>query len=74
MIELTPMLIETLRTPAGGFNKAAMEELDIPWPLERGWIVKASGRTVSDRKWKAAVKAAKRGPIYMRRGNTRGRR
>lgn len=70
MKELTPMLIETLRTPAGGFNRDTMDALGIPWPLERGWIVRAAGLKVSDRNWKRAQKAS-REQRHIFRGNTR---
>ena len=73
MILITEDHIKQIRTPAGGFNQATMEALGC-WPLHGGWKEWLIGRQVSNKAWKDAVNAAKRGPIYRRRGNTRGRR
>lgn len=61
MITLTSQHVEELRTPAGGFNQCAMEIVG-QWPLSAGWKNRLVGTKVADRKWKAAVKAAKAGP------------
>jgi len=70
MIIFTHEHIEQLRTPAGGFNQAAMEVIG-NWPLHAGWYARLLGTKVSDRKWRQAVNAAKRGPVHRFRGNTR---
>lgn len=72
MIVITAENVEQLKTPAGGINQATAEALAI-WPLLAGWKERLIGRAVSDKTWKDAVKAAGRGPIYRRRGNTRRR-
>lgn len=71
MITITAAHIEQLRTPAGGFNKATMDELAVMWPLRTGWQQELIGKMVGDRKWQRAVKAAARGPRHFFRGNTR---
>lgn len=71
MIVLTPERIEQLRTPAGGFNQAAMEIIGV-WPLSTGWKARIVGRQISDRNWKAALKAKDRKSHFFR-GNTRSK-
>jgi hypothetical protein len=73
MILITENHIKQVRTPNGGFNQATLEALGV-WPLFTGWKLSLIGREISNQAWKDAVNAAKRGPIYRRRGNTRGRR
>ena len=68
MITITEDHIKQVRTPAGGFNQATLEALGA-WPLSTGWQLRLIGREVSNQAWKDAVNAAKRGPIYRRRGN-----
>lgn len=68
MITITEDHIEQVRTPSGGFNQAAMEALGC-WPLSTGWKERLIGSAVSNKAWKDAVSAAKRGPIYRRMGN-----
>ncbi len=70
MIVLTAELIESLKTPAGGWNRATMDAIAVPWPLRAGWIQSTIGRTVSDRDWAAAEKASQQARHYFR-GNTR---
>lgn len=56
MITLTPELIQQLRTPQGGFNMETMEIIG-QWPLVEGWQERLVGMKVSDRNWKAMIKA-----------------
>lgn len=72
MIVITKNHIQQIRTPNGGFNQATLEALGC-LPLSSGWIQRLIGREVSNQAWKDAVTAAKKGPIYRRRGNTRRR-
>lgn len=30
-------IIEALRTPAGGFTRAGLESIGVPWPPPKGW-------------------------------------
>lgn len=70
MITLTRELIESLRTPAGGFNRATIDALGTGWPLVSGWIDRAIGTEVSDRAWRSAQKARTE-QRHFYRGNTR---
>jgi hypothetical protein len=71
MVTITAEHIEQLRTLAGGgFPRRPMEILNC-WPLTAGWQQRLIGVSVSNKTWKEAVSAAKLGPIYRRRGNTR---
>lgn len=69
MIVLTPEHIEQLRTPQGGYNQHTMELLGA-WPLFAGWKDHLVGQKVSDRNWRAALKA-KNIKRHFFRGNTR---
>lgn len=69
MIVLTPDHIEQLRTPAGGFNEAAMELVGV-WPLRAGWQERLVGKKIGDRRWRLALEAAAR-PRHYFHGNTR---
>ena len=68
MIMITENHIKQVRTPNGGFNQATLEALG-EWPLSAGWKLRLIGREISNQAWKDAVNAAKKGPIYRRRGN-----
>lgn len=69
-VVITTERLEELRTPSGGYNEAAMSIIGY-WPLQEGWKERLIGLRVSDRNWKAAIKAAARGPQHRFRGNTR---
>ncbi len=68
-IQITAAHIETLKTPAGGYNQATMELLGV-WPLTAGWQQRLIGRAISDRLWRSAIKAAQT-KRHIFRGNTR---
>ena len=68
-IQITAAHIETLRTPAGGYNKQTMELLGV-WPLTEGWKERLIGLSISDRVWRSAIKA-KDIKRHIYRGNTR---
>ncbi len=74
MIVLTQELIESLMTENGGYTQATTEALGIGWPLQSGWKLRLIGTSLSDKRWREAVSAAKRGPIYRRMGNAGRRR
>lgn len=73
MITITAGHLQQVRTPAGGFNQATLEALGV-WPLSTGWQQRLIGHQISNQAWKDAISAAKRGPIYRRRGNAGRRR
>jgi len=70
MISVTREMIEQLRTPAGGFNEATMSIIGY-WPLQSAWKERLIGAKISDRNWKAMVRAAKQGAAHRFRGNTK---
>ena len=72
MIILTIDLIEQLKTPKGGINQETMELIG-SWPLTEGWKDRLIGARVSDKIWKAAMKARAH-ERHVFRGNTRSRR
>lgn len=72
MITLTEKLIESLRTPKGGFNQATMEYLGT-WPLQPGWKHRLIGTAISEKNFTAA-KAASLKKRHFFRGNTRRHR
>lgn len=74
MIVLTNEMLESLRTEKGGYTQATTEALGVAWPLQSGWKHRMVGVSISDKAWREAVAAAKRGPIVRRRGNTRRHR
>lgn len=71
---LTKEVIESLMTPAGGYNEATLAALDVSWPPQAGWKARLIGTEVADRKFAEAKAAAARGAIYRRRGNAGRRR
>lgn len=73
MITLTRELIESLRTSAGGFNRATIETIGVAWPLSSGWIDRTIGREISDRAWRLAQQARTQERHFFR-GNTRTKR
>ena len=74
MIVLTNELIEQLMTEKGGYTQATTDALGVSWPLQAGWKQRLIGTSISDKSWREAVSAAKRGPIYRRMGNAGRRR
>jgi hypothetical protein len=70
MIVLTEEMIESLRTPRGGFNRATTDALGISWPLVSGWKKSLIGTSISDRRWREALKARTH-ERHIFRGNTR---
>lgn len=74
MHTVTRELLETLRTPAGGFTRATVQALGVAWPLVSGWMDRLEGTPISDKQLRDAERASAAGPIHRFRGNTRGRR
>lgn len=68
MVVITEQHLEQIRTPAGGYNMKSMELIGL-WPLAAGWRERAISMKVSDRKWKAALKASTE-KRHFYRGNT----
>jgi hypothetical protein len=48
MIEVTKELILSLKSERGGYTKASLKRIGVPWPLKTGWKQKAIGTFVPD--------------------------
>ena len=48
MIEVTKELILSLKSERGGYTKASLKKVGVPWPLKTGWKQRAIGTFVPD--------------------------
>lgn len=48
MIEVTKELILSLKSERGGYTKASLKKIGVPWPLKTGWKQRVIGTFVSD--------------------------
>jgi hypothetical protein len=46
-VSITDELIEAGKSKRGGWSKAQLAILGVPWPPESGWKQKVRGRTIS---------------------------
>lgn len=45
-VVLTDAILEELRSPQGGWKRAVLEPLGVPWPLPKGWRRRLLGTPV----------------------------
>ena len=48
MIEVTKELILSLKSEKGGYTKASLKKIGVPWPLKTGWKQRVIGTFVPD--------------------------
>ena len=48
MIEVTKELILSLKSDRGGYTKASLKKIGVPWPLKTGWKQRVIGTFVPD--------------------------
>lgn len=46
-VVITRQMLESARSPGGGFKRAQVEALGEPWPLRKKWVKRIVGKTVT---------------------------